>query len=238
MLRPVPNNYRASDPSTIRTMFASIAGRYDRANTILSAGIHHRWRREAVRWAEARAGDRVLDGATGTGDLAIAFRLAVGAGGVVVGTDFVPEMLELARAKTSDVRFDAADVTALPYPDDSFDIASIAFGIRNVSDPARGISELARVVRRGGRVIVLEFGQPASRAFAAFYNWYRARVLPRVGGAITGRREAYEYLERTAATFPSGETFAELMRGTHAFESVEFRPLTFGIAYLYKGVKR
>ena len=236
--RQKPNNYRASDPATIRDMFASIARRYDRANTILSGGIHHRWRRAAVRLSGAGPGDRVLDCATGTGDLAIAFRKAVGPAGVVIGTDFVPEMLELARAKRSDVRFETADVMALPYPDGSFDIASIAFGIRNVSDPVRGIVELARVVRPGGRVVVLEFGQPTSRFIAAMYDWYRERILPRVGGAITGKRDAYEYLERTAASFPSGEAFASLMRSTGVFDTVEFQPLTFGVAYIYIGVKR
>ncbi len=217
-------------------MFASIAKRYDRANTVLSAGVHHRWRREAVRWSEAREGDSVLDCATGTGDLAIAFKKAVGSGRVV-GTDFVPEMLEIARQKSSRIVFDAADVTALPFDDGSFDISSIAFGIRNVHDPARGVSEMARVVRSGGRVIILEFGQPRNRAFRMLYDFYRRRVLPNVGGVLTGRKEAYEYLESSSARFPCGDGFAELMRATGQFASVEWKSLTFGIAYLYKGVK-
>lgn len=231
-------NYRASDPDTIRDMFAAIAGRYDRANTILSAGVHHRWRRAAVRWSGAGPGDRVLDCATGTGDLAIAFRKAVGESGRVVGTDFVPEMLERARAKTEAVVFELADVTALPYPDGSFDISSIAFGIRNVGDVRKGIAEMARVVRSGGRMVVLEFGRPRSRFVRLLYDWYRSTVLPRLGGMVTRRREAYQYLERSAATFPSGEDFAALMRASGPFSSVEYRPLTFGIAYLYKGVRR
>jgi demethylmenaquinone methyltransferase / 2-methoxy-6-polyprenyl-1,4-benzoquinol methylase len=229
--------YTGPEPGRIREMFRTIAGRYDRANTILSAGVHHLWRARAVRWSGAKVGDRVLDCATGTGDLAIAFQSAVGEQGEVIGTDFVPEMLEFARRKSARIRFETADVTALPYEDASFDIASISFGIRNVSDPRLAVRELARVVRPGGRVIVLEFGQPTNRTFGAVYDWYRKRVLPRVGGAVTGERDAYEYLERSAARFPSGAAFAQLMREATPFANVQFEPLTFGIAYLYKGVK-
>lgn len=226
------------DSSKIRAMFGAIAGRYDRANTVLSAGIHHRWRREAVRLSGAKEGDRVLDCATGTGDLAIAFREAVGTGGVVVGTDFVPEMIAIARTKAPGIRFEAADVMALPFDDASFDVASIAFGIRNVSDPAKGLAEMARVIRPGGRVVVLEFGQPPNRLFRRTYDAYRTRILPLIGGFLTGHRDAYEYLDRSSSQFPSGEPFADLMRASADFVSVDWRALTLGIAYVYRGVKR
>lgn len=226
-------DYNGPDPARIRSMFASIAGGYDRANTVLSAGIHHLWRRKAVRWSGAKAGDRVLDCATGTGDLAIAFRKA---GAAVIGTDFVPEMLALARTKAPNITFEVADVTALPYDDATFDIASIAFGIRNVGDPRKGIAELARVVKPGGCVIVLEFGQPRSRIVRGVYDAYRTRILPRIGGALTGKRDAYEYLESSSARFPSGQELVAMMRESARFELVEFVPLTFGIAYLYRGV--
>lgn len=226
------------DSSRIRAMFGAIASRYDRANTVLSAGIHHRWRREAVAHAQARPGERVLDCATGTGDLAIAFKAAVGEAGRVLGTDFVPEMIAIARTKAPGIAFDVADVTALPFDDASFDIASIAFGIRNVSDPVKGLAEMARVVRPGGRVIVLEFGQPPGRAFAALYDLYRTRVLPLIGGIVTGHRDAYEYLDRSSARFPSGEAFAAMMRETGRFVSIDWKPLTFGIAWLYRGVRK
>src|SRR5258708_38464224 len=124
--------YTGPDATRIRDMFRSISGRYDRANDVLSGGIHRVWRRIAVRWSGVRSGDRVLDCATGTGDLAIAFRKR---GAEVIGTDFVPEMLERARVKAPGITFEVADVTALPYPDASFDIATISFGIRNVSCP-------------------------------------------------------------------------------------------------------
>jgi demethylmenaquinone methyltransferase / 2-methoxy-6-polyprenyl-1,4-benzoquinol methylase len=228
-------NYTGPDPGKIRSMFASIASRYDRANTVLSGGVHHLWRRKAVRASAAGSGDRVLDCATGTGDLAIAFRKAVGPAGCVVGTDFVPEMLQHARVKAPDIEFEVADVTRLPYVDASFDVASISFGIRNVGDPRKGISEMARVVRPGGRVIVLEFGQPRSRLFGALYSFYKRRILPSLGGMVTGEKDAYVYLETSAGRFPCDAEFVALMREAAQFSSVEVAPLTFGIAYLYVG---
>jgi demethylmenaquinone methyltransferase/2-methoxy-6-polyprenyl-1,4-benzoquinol methylase len=227
--------YQGPDPTRIQSMFGSIAGRYDRANTVMSAGVHHLWRRKAVRWSGAKEGDAVLDCATGTGDLAIAFKKAVG-NGRVVGTDFTPEMIKLARQKSSDITFDVADVTSLPFDDDTFDIASISFGIRNVGDPVSAIAEMARVVRPGGRVIVLEFGQPSNRLTSMLYTAYRRHFLPRLGGAVTGERGAYEYLESSAARFPCGEEFVTMMRSAARFTSIDVKQLTFGIAYLYRGV--
>jgi demethylmenaquinone methyltransferase / 2-methoxy-6-polyprenyl-1,4-benzoquinol methylase len=229
-------NYTGPDPQRIRAMFASISTRYDRANTVLSAGVHHLWRSRAVRWSGAKEGDRVLDCATGTGDLAIAFKRAVGESGHVVGTDFVPEMLVLARAKTRDVEFEVADVTNLPYDDRSFDIASISFGIRNVDDPRKAAAELARVVRPGGRVVILELGQPQNVWFCRLYGWYRRNVMPRVGGLVTGEKDAYEYLESSAGRFPCGDEFVALMNESGRFVHVEYLALTGGIAYLYRGI--
>jgi demethylmenaquinone methyltransferase/2-methoxy-6-polyprenyl-1,4-benzoquinol methylase len=220
-------------------MFAAISRSYDRANQVLSFGLHHRWRAAAVARSGAQAGDRVLDCATGTGDLALAFRRAVGPEGSVVGTDFCDEMLALAPAKAARaglaVTFETADVLALPYADGAFDITSIAFGIRNVEDPERGIVEMARVARPAGRVVVLEFGQPGGALFAPLYRFYSHRLLPRIGGWLSGDRSAYEYLDRTASRFPAGEGFAELMRGTGAFREVTVSALTGGVAYVYVG---
>lgn len=225
----------------VRTMFADIAPNYDRTNTVLSLGIHHLWRKATVKTSGAQPGMAVLDCATGTGDLAIEFKKAVGPTGKVTGTDFCAEMLDFApdkaRAAGTDVHFETADVMNLPYADNSFDIASIAFGIRNVDDPVRGLSEMARVVRPGGRVVVLEFGQPRG-LFAAPYAFYSRFIIPMLGKLLTGSRAAYEYLPRTAARFPSGKEFLALMEKTGSFSHTACKPLTFGVTCLYTGVVR
>jgi demethylmenaquinone methyltransferase/2-methoxy-6-polyprenyl-1,4-benzoquinol methylase len=224
----------------VRDMFASIARRYDTANEVLSLGVHKGWRRATVRIAQARPGQRVLDCASGTGDLALEFKRAVGPSGEVIGTDFCAEMLAAGPAKAAraglEVQFAVADALALPYPDGRFDVASIAFGIRNVDDPVRCLRELARVVRPGGAVVVLEFGQPRG-PFGALFRAYSRGVMPVVGGLLTGNRAAYEYLPRTAAAFPAGERFLDLMRDAGSFTAVEAHPLTFGTAFVYRGLK-
>ncbi|HKB75075.1 MAG TPA: bifunctional demethylmenaquinone methyltransferase/2-methoxy-6-polyprenyl-1,4-benzoquinol methylase UbiE [Myxococcales bacterium] len=225
----------------VREMFASIARRYDAANEVLSLGVHRGWRRAAVRLSGAVPGDRVLDCATGTGDLALAFKRAVGPTGEVVGTDFCEEMLAPAPAKARraglEVRFEVADALALPYADRSFDVASIAFGIRNVDDPVRCLREMARVVRPGGRVVVLEFGQPRG-PFGALFRVYSRQVMPALGGLLTGNRSAYEYLPRTAAAFPAGDRFLALMSESGSFSQRGATPLLAGTAYVYVGTVR
>jgi demethylmenaquinone methyltransferase/2-methoxy-6-polyprenyl-1,4-benzoquinol methylase len=180
----------------------------------------------------------VLDCASGTGDLAIEFKQAVGPSGKVVATDFCAEMLALAPRKADraglEIEFKVADAAALPYPNRSFDVCSIAFGIRNVDDPLQCLAEMARVTRPGGRVVVLEFGQPRG-AYGTLFRLYSRRVIPWVGGALTGARGAYEYLPRTAAAFPSGDQFLTMMRTASAFAGVRAKPLTFGTAYVYVG---
>jgi demethylmenaquinone methyltransferase / 2-methoxy-6-polyprenyl-1,4-benzoquinol methylase len=241
----------------VRRMFADIAPAYDRANAVLSLGVHGRWRKVAVAESGAKPGMSVLDCATGTGDLAFQFakRVApdgevVGPGrtggssgprraGLVIGTDFCPPMIEKARVKTpprhaAPVSFQPADALALPFRDDRFDVASISFGIRNVDDPSACLVEMARVVRAGGRVVVLEFGQPRG-LMAAPFKFYSKHVIPRVGALISGHKDAYEYLPETSAAFPSGEKFLQLMRDAKCFTDVTARPLTGGIAYCYTG---
>lgn len=219
-------------------MFSDIAPKYDLTNSVLSLGVHHLWRRATVKASGARAGMRVLDCATGTGDLALAFKKAVGPTGRVVGTDFNADMLSFApakaRAKGLDVEFEVADAMQLPYADATFDISSIAFGIRNVDDPVVALSEMARVVVPGGKVVVLEFGQPRG-IMGLTYRFYSKHIIPVIGGLLTGHREAYEYLPETAAAFPCREDFLERMRRTGRFADAYYKELTGGIAFLYVG---
>lgn len=228
------------NPEKIRQMFSQVAAGYDRANNVLSAGIHHLWRKKLVKWSGARFEDRILDCATGTGDLAIEFKKAVGPKGSVTGTDFCEEMLKPAPAKAQskglNIHFETADVTQLPYADNSFDVTSISFGIRNVGDPVKALSEMARVTRPGGRVMVLEFGQVNAPVFGPLYNWYSEKVLPKIGGWITGQKDAYEYLQKSSAAFPCKADFIRMMESTGQFENCQYVSLTGGIAYIYKGI--
>lgn len=229
--------------SKVQKMFSEIAGNYDKANTVLSGGVHHLWRKKLVSLAKVKNGNSVLDCATGTGDLAIEFAKAVAPDGLVIGTDFCQEMVDLAPAKANklglgNISFKTADVTKLPFEDQQFDISSISFGIRNVEDMSKGISELCRVVKPGGQVFILEFGQPNIPVFKQIYNWYSNQVLPTVGGWVTGKKDAYQYLQKTSANFPCREEMLDRMRESGQFSHVEFHSLTGGVAYIYRGVKK
>lgn len=228
------------NPETVRQMFSKVAANYDKANSVLSIGIHHLWRKKLVKLSGAQSGQKVLDCATGTGDLAIEFKKVVGKNGEVIGTDFCPEMLEPAPRKALekglDIKFEQADVTQLKYQNSYFDIASISFGIRNVQNPARGISEMARVCKPGGRVMVLEFGQVQLPIFASVYNFYSEKILPTIGGWVTGQKDAYQYLQKSSAQFPCRQEFINLMNETGQFSHCEYHSLSGGIAYIYIGI--
>jgi len=220
-------------------MFAKVAANYDKGNDVLSMGVHHLWRKKLVRYSAAKLGNRVLDCATGTGDLAIEFKKCVGPSGQVTGTDFCAEMLIPAPGKASkqdlDIQFEQADVTQLQYADKSFDICSISFGIRNVGNPLKALQEMGRVTKSGGQVMILEFGQVNFPIFGAIYNFYSQNILPKIGGLVTGQKEAYEYLQKSSAAFPCRQDFVQLMNESGAFSHCEYISLTGGIAYIYKG---
>jgi demethylmenaquinone methyltransferase/2-methoxy-6-polyprenyl-1,4-benzoquinol methylase len=222
----------------VRRMFARVARRYDRTNRVLSCGIDLRWRRAAVRFAAVEPHERALDVCAGTGDLALAL---ASAGAEVVGSDFCPEMLAFAVAKSRRLpaphrpTWLAGDALRLPFPDASFDLATVAFGIRNVADPVAALAEMARVVRPGGRVVVLEFTTPAPRGLGALYLFYFRRVLPRLGNLVAGDRGgAYDYLAESVLEFPQREAFLGLMRAA-GLTAPQMRLLTGGIAALYRG---
>ncbi len=200
-------------------MFDRIAGVYDRLNSVMTAGLHHRWRQRAVELAQVGPGNRVLDVATGTGDLAFALARAIGPDGEVVGADFAEQMLQIARHKasmgatgpdTAAVRFEQANALLLPHTTDEFDAATVGFGVRNFSDLDQGLRELARVVRPGGRVVILEMTTPQRPPLSTFFKLWFDRVVP-VLGRVAGDSDAYTYLPNSVRRFPGPEALAGRM---------------------------
>lgn len=216
-------------------MFARIAGRYDLLNRVLSMGIDRGWRRRTVAAAGDGARGLVVDACCGTGDLSRDFAAA---GARVVGVDFTPEMLEHAGPKVGDVSGSAifvhGDALALPLPSSVADVASVAFGLRNVRDPDAGLAELARVVRPGGIVMVLEFSHPPGRVLGALYGFYSGHVLPRVGALLSGDRAAYRYLPETVSRWPAPDELSARMRAVGLVDC-GYTLLTGGIAALHTG---
>ncbi|MHB8642382.1 MAG: bifunctional demethylmenaquinone methyltransferase/2-methoxy-6-polyprenyl-1,4-benzoquinol methylase UbiE [Gaiellaceae bacterium] len=215
-------------PDRVRSMFDRIAPVYDVMNRVMTAGLDRRWRREAVR-AVVRPGDRVLDAACGTGDLAV---LAARAGADVIGLDFSEAMLERARRKAPALDWVQGDLLALPFDDASFDAATVGFGIRNVSDLARGIDELRRVLRPGGRLAILEITRPHG-PLRVFYSFWFDRVVPLLGKVLPGG-EAYTYLPASVRRFPGPDELAAQLEG---FEDVRYRLFAGGIVALHTAVK-
>lgn len=219
-------------------IFSDIAPRYDATNYAISFGLVDHMRRQTVKYASPKPGERVIDCACGTGELSILFKQAVGTGGRVVATDVNPDMMRLAPPKAEDrgleIEWDIQDAMELEFDDDVFDIASIAWGVRNVDEPTTCLEELARVVRPGGRVAILEFGRP-HEFLQPLYHLYNRKLLPVIGGWVSGSREAYDYLQRTSDAFPSGDAFVAMMEQTGAYRSIEAYPLVGGINYVYVG---
>jgi demethylmenaquinone methyltransferase / 2-methoxy-6-polyprenyl-1,4-benzoquinol methylase len=223
----------------VRSMFDRIAPKYDLANHLLSANVDKYWRNRTVARVSdilLRPNARVVDLACGTGDLLIALEHKAGRG--LIGSDFCYPMLAGAKTKLSRHRLRStlveSDALALPFPDRCLDLITIAFGYRNLANYRDGLIEMRRVMRPGGALAILEFSQPPSRMFAAVYNWYSHRVLPVIGGAISGVKEAYEYLPASVRKFPNAPELAGMMTDA-GFDKVEWEYLTFGIAALHIG---
>jgi demethylmenaquinone methyltransferase / 2-methoxy-6-polyprenyl-1,4-benzoquinol methylase len=194
----------------VQAMFDRIAGVYDLMNSVMTAGLHHRWRQRAADMAALSPGGRALDVATGTGDLAIELGKRVGPGGEVVGSDFSDAMLELARRKAPALRFEHGNALALPYDDDGFDAATVGFGARNFSDLPQGLREMARVVRPGGRVVILEITTPERPPLSWFFRLWFDRLVPLLG-RFAGDSDAYSYLPSSVRRFPNARGLAAAM---------------------------
>lgn len=227
----------------IRRMFGAIAPSYDLLNHLLSLNVDRYWRWRTTRLVPPQGDGPILDLCTGTGDLALAYFRAAHGQVPVVGADFCGEMLDLAGAKVSKkrlaerIRFVQADAQRLPFEDDRFQIVCVAFGLRNITDTDKGIAEMVRVARPGGKVVILEFSKPRGSLFGRLYRVYFRYLLPLVGQTISRSKDnAYRYLPASVMEFPDGEALAERLR-RHGLQNVFWRPFTFGIASLYVGTK-
>ncbi|CAN5367054.1 bifunctional demethylmenaquinone methyltransferase/2-methoxy-6-polyprenyl-1,4-benzoquinol methylase UbiE [soil metagenome] len=226
----------------VREMFSGIAGKYDFLNHLLSANIDKRWRKlvskrlkEILENSEAK----ILDVACGTGDLSL--ELQKNAEAKVIGTDFCRPMLEIAFDKNSknntSIPYIEADGMNLSFADKTFDAATIAFGLRNFSNWQDGLAELHRILKSGGKLVILEFSTPILPGFRQAFQFYFSQILPRIGGAVSGSRGAYEYLPDSVSKFPNQKNLAAMMREI-GFSDVEYKNLTGGIAAIHSGVKK
>jgi demethylmenaquinone methyltransferase/2-methoxy-6-polyprenyl-1,4-benzoquinol methylase len=218
----------------VREMFARISPRYDLLNHLLSANIDIRWRRRVVRklQPQLRSDAKVLDVGCGTGDLSI--ELFEESGAQVTGIDFCRPMLELAQVKAPHLRFVEGDALRLPFSDAAFDCVTVAFALRNLASVEQGLAELKRVLKPGGMVAVLEFSQPTVPGIRHLVRFYYWRLLPWIGGLLSGLRSAYEYLPDSILRFPDQQRLASMMRAA-GFAEVEFENLSGGVAALHTG---
>jgi demethylmenaquinone methyltransferase/2-methoxy-6-polyprenyl-1,4-benzoquinol methylase len=229
-----PRSGTLTEPQ-VRAMFDRIAGFYDVMNTVMTAGLHHRWRARAADLAALGAGDSALDVACGTGDLAIELSRRVGADGEIIGSDFAQEMLERARVKAPALQWDLGNALDLPYASNRFDAATVGFGARNFSDLDRGLAEMARVVKPGGRVVVLEITTPRKPPLSTFYSLWFDRIVPLIG-RITGENEAYTYLPNSVKRFPGPDGLAAAMERA-GLREIRWILTAGGIIALHVGTK-
>ena len=229
-----PRSGTLTEPQ-VQAMFDRIAGFYVVMNTVMTAGLHHRWRARAADLAALSAGDSALDVACGTGDLAIELSRRVGADGEVIGSDFAQEMLERARAKAPALQWELGNALDLPYASNRFDAATVGFGARNFSDLDRGLAEMARVVKPGGRVVVLEITTPRRPPLSTFYSLWFDRIVPLIG-RVTGEEEAYTYLPNSVKRFPAPEGLGAAMERA-GLREIRWVLTAGGIIALHVGTK-
>jgi demethylmenaquinone methyltransferase / 2-methoxy-6-polyprenyl-1,4-benzoquinol methylase len=223
------------DPAAVQAMFDRLAGRYDLLNTVLSAGNDGRWRRRTAAVSGLVAGGSALDVACGSGKLTSALRRRA-PGGLVVGMDFSGRMLAEAGRKAPGPSYVRGDALRLPFPDAVFDAVTIAFGLRNLADPELGLREMLRVLKPGGRALVLEFVRPQPGPLGQLYRRYLLHLLPRIGGLLSGQRQAYRYLSSTVDSYRTSEQLLELA-GRAGWQAVSIDLLTLGTVGLLSGVK-
>jgi len=222
------------NPELVRGLFSDIAGRYQVVNHLLSGGLDFYWRAISVRLIRGWNPSTALDIATGTGDLAMAIRKAC-PGARVIGADFCRPMLEVAR-KNGLPELVVADGLELPFPDQSFDLVTAAFGLRNMASWEKGLSEMARVLRPGGNLLILDFSLPTLPVIRPLYRFYLHRILPVIAGIATGRTDAYEYLGGSIEKFPSGRAMTELIESC-GFQGTMAKPLTLGTVSIYTATR-
>ncbi|MGC1908762.1 MAG: bifunctional demethylmenaquinone methyltransferase/2-methoxy-6-polyprenyl-1,4-benzoquinol methylase UbiE [Candidatus Dormiibacterota bacterium] len=221
------------EPEAVKGMFTTLADRYDLLNSVLSQGQDRRWRRRAAQLTRAKPGDRVLDVCAGTGALAAILRSRVVPGGEVIGLDLTEAMLQVARARVPGVDFVVGDACHLPFPERSFEAATMAFGLRNIQDRQLALSELARVLRPGGRAVILEFSQ-VHPLLQPGYDWYSRNLIPPIARRILGRDSAYRYLTDSIAAFATPEVVSAWMREA-GFPSVRLHRMSAGIVAIHVG---
>lgn len=233
---------RGEKQARVREVFDSVASRYDLMNDLMSGGLHRLWKRYTLERTGLRPGQCALDVAGGSGDLAAGMLRQVGDSGQVVLSDINPAMLEQGRQKLVDaglagnVEFVLANAESLPFPDNSFHCVTIGFGLRNVTDKPAALASMHRVLKPGGRLLVLEFSQPVVGAIRPFYDFYSFRVMPLMGKVVAGDAESYRYLAESIRVHPDQETLREMME-TAGFERVRFHNLAAGIVALHIGFK-
>ena len=227
-------------PEEIKKIFSSIALNYDRANKAITFGMDSQWRKKLVKWSKAPKNSKVLDLATGTGALAFEFQKQLGPSAQITGLDFCEEMLKIAKKKANpqknNIQFLTEDIQKLSFSDNTYDVCSMAYGLRNVADPVKTLKEMARVTKKGGTVMILETGDRPMFFLRPFFYLHFRFLVPHIGGFLTGQKSAYEYLQKSSLKFLSRHKMLKFMNDTKLFSNCECKILFFGASFIYKAL--